>query len=88
MITETGFECTVLEGAKDDFELVEALASLVKEDNKLEIPTVLSRLIGPDQYKKLREHCRVDGRISTEKIIAETIYIMQHSGDKDPEVKN
>lgn len=55
--TETGFEFTVSDSARNDWELVEALAEL-DAGNNYKIGEVLTRLVGDEQKNALKEHCR------------------------------
>lgn len=79
--TKTGFEYTLPKNLADDFEYLE----LVKEaqDSPLAIIDVAKHLLGKEGYERLKEHCKVDGRVSTEKVVAE---ITEISND-DSELK-
>lgn len=52
--TKTGFEYTVDENIRDDWELVEDFA---KGTAAGEVNAAM-RILKADQYKKLKEHCR------------------------------
>ena len=79
--TKTGFEYSLPENLKDDFEYLELIQKA--QDNPLAVIDVAKKLLGDDGYERLKEHCRVDGRVSTERIIAE---ITEISND-DTELK-
>lgn len=67
--TKSGFEYKLPENLQDDFEYLETLRRV--EDNPLAIVDVAKKLLGTEGYERLKEHCRVDGRVSTEKITEE-----------------
>ena len=87
MKTDSGFEFKVLESSKDDYELVEMLASL--KDNSLGLPEAIRRLIGEEGRARLKEHCRDDkGIVSAKRMTEEMLEIMRKAKAEDPEVKN
>lgn len=69
--TKTGFEFFVEDGALDDWELLEVLADI--DDGKTQkIGTAIKLLLGADQARALKEHCRNDeGRVPTSAMMAE-----------------
>lgn len=71
--TSTGFEYELPENLKDDYEYFEALRKV--EDNPLAVIDVAKILLGDEGYARLKEHCRVDGRVSAEKVFAEVTEI-------------
>ena len=84
--TESGFEYSLSDTVKDDFELVEVIQEFT-EGNKLVAPTLIRRLLGPEQYDRLKEHCRTaDGIVSTAQMLNEATEILNDKGDK--ELKN
>lgn len=83
--TESGFEYSLSDTVKDDFELVEVIQEFT-EGNKLVAPTLIKRLLGPEQYDRLKEHCRRDGIVSTAQMLNEATEILNDKGDK--ELKN
>lgn len=86
MKTDSGFEFTVLETSKDDYELVETLAGL--QDDATKLPEAIRRLIGEEGREKLKEHCRGEnGIVSAERMTAEMLEIMRKA-KKDPDIKN
>lgn len=71
--TSTGFEYELPENLADDFEYLEAIRKT--GDNPIYTIDVAKILLGDEGYERLKEHCRVDGRVSTEKIFAEVTEI-------------
>lgn len=69
--TKTGFEFSIEDAALDDWELLEVLADI--DDGKTQkIGTAIKLLLGADQAKALKEHCRNDeGRVPTSAMMAE-----------------
>lgn len=73
--TKNGFEYTVLPGALDDWELMEALAN--SEDNPQGIFRAFRLLIGDKQYQALKDHNRgEDGRVSLKTMTEELTSIL------------
>lgn len=60
---DNGFEFEIPEEARDDWEIVEAIEDY-ENGNPERIVTVARRLLGHESYLKLKEACRVNGRIS------------------------
>lgn len=67
--TKTGFSYTLPDNLADDFEYLELLKEA--QQNPLFVVDVAKKLLGEDGYEKLKEHCKVDGRVSTERIMEE-----------------
>ena len=67
--TKSGFSYTLPEGLADDFEYLELIQKA--QQNPLTVIEVARYLLGEEGYNRLKEHCRVDGKVSTEKVIAE-----------------
>ena len=67
--TKSGFSYTLPEGLVDDFEYLELIQKA--QQNPLTVIEVARYLLGEEGYNRLKEHCRVDGKVSTEKVIAE-----------------
>lgn len=74
-ITETGFEFEVDVQALDDWEVLEQLAEM-EEGNLLYAPRFAKKILGKEQGKALVEHCRENGRVPTEKVLAEIFDIL------------
>lgn len=83
--TKSGFEFQVDEMLLDDMNFVELLAEC--EESVLALPRTIKYMLGEEGKKKLYDHCSVDGRVSREKIDAETGEIIEFLG-KAPETKN
>lgn len=76
---ENGYEYEVQEDAKDDWEIVEAINDL--EDKPQKIVTVAKLLLGEDGYEKLKDACRVDGRVAFTTMSEMVIEILQDCGE-------
>lgn len=81
MKTESGFEFKIEQEAFDDWELYEDLGEF-SEGNSLKLPKIARRLLGEEQYEKLKEHCRKDGRITTTDMGNEINEMIALSGKK------
>ena len=81
--TKSGFEYEIPETVGDDNEVLEALARLQQKDGGvLQIVTLIDRVLGSEQRDAFKEHCRVDGRVSTEKIAEEFFDIFSNANLK------
>ncbi len=70
--TTTGFEISVDENIVDDMELIDDLMD-VYQKKAANVRDIVNRMIGEAQRQKLYEHCRgKDGRVSAQKVLAET----------------
>ena len=78
--TSSGFEYELIPDAFDDWELIELLAE-VGDGNLLKVPAVLNRIIGAESVKALKEHCRVDGRVTIKAMDAELTDILKAAGE-------
>ena len=69
--TKTGFEFSIEDGALDDWELLEVLADI--DDGKTQkLGAAIKLLLGDEQAKALKEHCRNDeGRVPTSAMMKE-----------------
>jgi len=77
--TSSGFECEFDEDTADDYELLESIETMTKGglEAALAIPRFVSAVAGPENYARLKEHCRGEnGRVSTQKITAEVQEMM------------
>lgn len=83
MITKTGFVVELEANALDDWELMEDLAEITDENpNPKAIKSVITRLIGGEQYKKLKEHCRdKSGKVRVSAIMNELSNIFEAAGE-------
>lgn len=81
MKTSSGFEFEIVDGAFDDWELIELLAEL-GDGNGLKVPAVLRKLLGDEQAAALKEHCRHDGKVTVKAMNAEIAEIISLSGKK------
>lgn len=55
-VTSNGFEYAIKRSQIDNYELFEAISE--SEENPAAFPTVLKLLLGQEQTKKLKDHCR------------------------------
>lgn len=78
--TSSGFEFEINPDAFDDWELIELLAE-VGDGNLLKVPAVLNRLLGAESAKALKEHCRVDGKVTVKAMDAELTEILKAAGE-------
>lgn len=81
--TRTGFAFEVQDAALDDYELVETLNRLEAGEPQV-ITTVVDKLLGNEQKERLKDHVRVDGRVSIGRIMDEIADIFNQKG----EIKN
>ena len=66
--TESGFKWEIDENVLDDMELIDAMAASQGED-PTQISTVVTKIFGADQKKKLYDHVRAeDGRVPISKV--------------------
>jgi hypothetical protein len=80
--TRSGFEYEVPDTFGDDYEVLEALTRLQKENDLFSIVTLIDQVLGAEQRDAFKEHCRTeDGRVSTEMMMNEFLDIF--SGQKD-----
>lgn len=72
--TKSRFKFEIEDSVLDDWELLELFASLDED------PTLIFKcaktLLGSQQYGLLKEHCRVDGRVSKDRMNDELSEIM------------
>lgn len=67
--TSSGFAFSIDDAVASDWEIIEGLYVLDNGDPTA-IVGVLKRLIGDEQYKKLKEHLRgEDGRVNTTQMV-------------------
>lgn len=79
--TSSGFEFTISEDIKNDYELVENLGEL--EDNPLILGKIVNQILGKEQTAKLKNHIRNEGGIvPTDKMTKEIIEIFRNAGEE------
>lgn len=83
MKTADGFEFELAEAAKDDWELIELMENIEDLETNPGLAVKLAKkLLGLEQYKKLREFCRDEnGVIRASAIIRNLDSIMTSSDD-------
>lgn len=69
--TQTGFEFEIPDTVGDDYEVLEAVAKLQKGKDVLALVVLIDRVLGEEQKEAFKEHCRIDGRVSTERMMNE-----------------
>lgn len=79
--TRTGFEYTIDEEALNDYEILELMAK-VRNNDVLSIFELIERLLGEDQKNRLKEHCRVNGRVPISAINDEIVDIFTNDSVK------
>ena len=82
--TSTGFEFEISDATLNDWRLLEHIADMEEGDDFAVVRLARVLLSDNDQYKRLMEHCTVEGRVERNKVTDEIIEIMK-SGN---EVKN
>lgn len=79
--TQTGFEYELSESIGNDYEVVELLSEL--EENPLILTRLVSKILGKEQAKRLKNHVRDDnGTVPTDKMTQEIVDIFQNSGEE------
>lgn len=79
--TQTGFEYELSESIGNDYEVVELLSEL--EENPLILTKLVSKILGKEQAKRLKNHVRDDnGTVPTDKMTQEIVDIFQNSGEE------
>ena len=80
MKTKTGFEWEIVaENYGDDLNFLKLLRAY--SENATYMLDVATYLLGPEQMKRLEEHCTIDGRVSTKLFQQELHEIIE--ADKD-----
>jgi hypothetical protein len=79
-VTKSGFEYEIADSVGDDYEVLESLARIQQKDGGiLHMVTLIDRVLGEEQREAFKEHCRVDGRVSTEKVAEEFFDIFSNA---------
>lgn len=74
-MTRSGFIFSMDDGTLDDYELFEDLVELAG-GNELRITSVVDRLLGKEQKKRLMDHLRLEnGRVPSSLVIGEVLEI-------------
>ena len=81
--TTSGFDFQIADTLGDDFEFLEL--SIRADKGEIEVlPDLILRMLGPEQKKRMMEHCRIDGRVSSERMMMEVsdiFRIIRESGE-------
>ena len=79
--TSSGFEFTISEDIKNDYELVENLGEL--EDNPLILGKIVNQILGKGQTARLKDHVRNEkGIVPTDRMTQEIIEIFKNGGEE------
>lgn len=79
--TESGFKYEIDEKVLDDMELIDAMAAS-QGDDPTQISTVVVKIFGVDQRKKLYDHVRAeDGRVPITEVANIITEIIESLGD-------
>ena len=78
--TRSGFAFEIPDTIKDDYEILEAVADLQKNQDILALPLLIDRMLG-DQKQAFKDHCRVDGRVSSERMLEEIVEIFNTNSE-------
>lgn len=79
--TQNGFKYEIDEKVLDDMELIDAMAAAQGED-PTQISTVVVKIFGEDQRKKLYDHVRTeDGRVPITEVADIITEIIESIGD-------
>lgn len=79
-VTKSGFEYEIADSVGDDYEVLESLARIQQKGGGiLHMVTLIDRVLGEEQREAFKEHCRVDGRVSTERIAEEFFDIFSNA---------
>lgn len=76
--TKKGFSYTISDTALDDWELLELLTKLDKGDTSA-IVEVSMRLLGEEQYKRMKDFLRKDGKLKASDFVQEISEILSSS---------
>lgn len=81
--TESGFKFEIDEKVLDDMELIDAMAASQGED-PTQISTVVVKIFGEDQRKRLYDHVRTeDGRVPVTEVANIITEIINSLGDDE-----
>lgn len=79
--TQSGFKYEIDENVMDDMELIDAMAAAMGED-PTQISTVVSKIFGAEQRKRLYDHVRTtDGRVPITAVADIIKEIIESTGD-------
>lgn len=78
--TNSGFSYEITEETLDDYELLEIFVDMDAGNIGL-VPQMVKKLLGDEQSKALKEHCKENGRISTNKMMNEVMDILASNNE-------
>lgn len=76
--TKRGFDYTLNDDVLDDWDLLESLTKLDKGDTSA-IVEVSMRLLGEEQYKRMKDFLRKDGKLKASDFVQEISEILLSS---------
>lgn len=68
--TKSGFEYEIPDSVGDDFEVLECMTRIQKND-VLAVVELIDLVFGVEQKNAFKEHCRENGKVSTERMMTE-----------------
>lgn len=68
--TKSGFAYEIPDSVGDDYEVLECMARIQKSD-VLAVVDLIDLVFGSEQRKAFKEHCRENGKVSTERMMTE-----------------
>lgn len=77
--TQSGFTFDIPDNLADDYELLEKFNEASK--NEMMYTELVEYALGTEQKNALKEHCRINGRVSTQMMSDEFIEIVRSSKD-------
>jgi len=79
MKISNGFEAEIQEDRLDDWEILEAIDEL--EERPERAVKIAKLLLGPEDYKRLKECCKEDGKVSMSSMIKALEEILNSNGE-------
>lgn len=79
--TRSGFEYQLEEKALSNWEVLEIIDEI--EDNPQRVVKLAKLLLGNEQYKELKEHCKIDGIVDATMMNDALVDIMNNSQVKN-----
>ena len=81
-ITTTGFKYELEDTVTDDWELMEVLRKIDKGDAQMVIDA-FEIMLGEEQYNRLKNHLRKDGKLKASDMISEFVEIVGGTKEKN-----
>lgn len=81
-ISQSGFEYTISEDARNDWEMIELLEEMDEGGSPSLLIQVYKKLLGDEQYKALKEHLRKkNGIVPADQMMSEFRSILEGASD-------